>query len=106
MTALLEVKGIAKYFHGLRALNQVSFDAERGAIVALIGPNGAGKTTLFNVIAGMMAHDAGEIYFAGQRIDPGVHARIGRGDHGGSGYRDPAAARRLARHPTWTTPRR
>ncbi len=69
LTALLEVKGIAKSFHGLRALNQVSFDAERGAIVALIGPNGAGKTTLFNVIAGMMAPDAGEIYFAGQRID-------------------------------------
>ena len=69
MTSLLEVKGIAKSFHGLRALNQVSFDAEPGAIVALIGPNGAGKTTLFNVIAGMLAPDVGEIYFAGQRID-------------------------------------
>ncbi|MGH7875942.1 MAG: ABC transporter ATP-binding protein [Candidatus Binatia bacterium] len=69
MSALLEVTAITKSFRGLRALNNVSFHAQRGAIVALIGPNGAGKTTLFNMIAGTLAPDFGEIYFAGQRID-------------------------------------
>ena len=40
-----------------------------GSIFAVIGPNGAGKTTLFNLIAGMLAPDAGSIAFQGERID-------------------------------------
>ncbi len=65
---LLEVVAIAKRFRGLKAVSSVSFAIEAGHIVALIGPNGAGKTTLFNMIAGVYAPDAGEIRFAGQRI--------------------------------------
>jgi len=68
-TALLELSGIDKSFRGLRAVANVSFSVEPGHIVALIGPNGAGKTTCFNMIAGTLAPDAGEVRFAGQRID-------------------------------------
>jgi branched-chain amino acid transport system ATP-binding protein len=66
---LLSVRSVSKSFRGLRAVAEVSFDVEEGRIVALIGPNGAGKTTCFNVIAGAFAPDAGEIRFAGRRID-------------------------------------
>jgi branched-chain amino acid transport system ATP-binding protein len=66
---LLEVSGIDKSFRGLQAVARVSFSVEPGHIVALIGPNGAGKTTCFNMIAGTLAPDAGEVRFAGQRID-------------------------------------
>jgi branched-chain amino acid transport system ATP-binding protein len=66
---LLSVRSVSKSFRGLRAAAAVSFDVEEGHIVALIGPNGAGKTTCFNMIAGAFAPDAGEIRFAGQRID-------------------------------------
>lgn len=66
---LLSVRAVSKSFRGLRAAAQVSFDVEEGHIVALIGPNGAGKTTCFNMIAGAFSPDAGEIRFAGRRID-------------------------------------
>jgi branched-chain amino acid transport system ATP-binding protein len=69
MAALLEVTGVSKNFSGLRAIADVSFAVPEGSIFAVIGPNGAGKTTLFNLIAGMMAPDAGQIAFEGARID-------------------------------------
>ncbi len=69
MSALLEVRGVGKSFRGLRAVHAASFDVAQGAIAGLIGPNGAGKTTIFNVVAGVFAPDAGEIHFAGRRID-------------------------------------
>ncbi len=67
--ALLEVQGVSRSFRGLRAVVGASFAVAEGAIVGLIGPNGAGKTTIFNVVAGALAPDAGEIRFGGQRID-------------------------------------
>ena len=67
--ALLEVRDLAKSFHGLRAVHAVSFDVDKGAIVAMIGPNGAGKTTCFNQIAGVFAADAGSVRLAGGKID-------------------------------------
>jgi len=67
--ALLEVRAIAKSFRGLKAVGGVSFAVAPGRIAALIGPNGAGKTTCFNMIAGALAPDAGEVRFAGARID-------------------------------------
>jgi branched-chain amino acid transport system ATP-binding protein len=69
VSALLEVRAVGKSFRGLRAVHAASFDAAQGAIVGLIGPNGAGKTTIFNIVAGVFAPDAGEIHFAGRRID-------------------------------------
>jgi branched-chain amino acid transport system ATP-binding protein len=69
MTGLLELAHVSKSFSGLRAVEDVSFAVPEGHIVGLIGPNGAGKTTCFNVIAGVYRPDAGEVRFAGQRID-------------------------------------
>jgi branched-chain amino acid transport system ATP-binding protein len=69
VSALLELRTIGKSFRGLRAVQEASFDVAEGAIAALIGPNGAGKTTIFNMVAGVYAPDAGEIRFAGRRID-------------------------------------
>ena len=66
--ALLEVRGITKRFGGLIAVNNLSFDVEKGEIVGLIGPNGAGKTTAFNVITGFYPPDSGTIRFNGKDI--------------------------------------
>jgi branched-chain amino acid transport system ATP-binding protein len=66
---LLELGGISKSFRGLKAVAKASFSVEQGQIVALVGPNGAGKTTIFNMIAGALAPDSGEIRFDRRRID-------------------------------------
>ncbi len=69
MSAGLQIQNVSKSFRGLSALREVSITVEPAAIVALIGPNGAGKTTLFNMVAGTLAPDSGQIYFNGARID-------------------------------------
>jgi branched-chain amino acid transport system ATP-binding protein/branched-chain amino acid transport system permease protein len=66
---LLEVRGVAKRFGGLTAVDQADLAVDAGSITALIGPNGSGKTTLFNLITGTMPVDAGVVVFAGKRID-------------------------------------
>jgi branched-chain amino acid transport system ATP-binding protein len=66
--ALLEVKGITKYFGGLAAVRDVTFAVNGGEVVGLIGPNGAGKTTLFNVISGVYRPTAGKILYQGHDI--------------------------------------
>jgi branched-chain amino acid transport system ATP-binding protein len=65
---LLDVRGICKRFRGLSAVSEVSFEVADGAIVALIGPNGAGKTTVFNIIAGALAADDGEVRLGGRSL--------------------------------------
>ena len=79
---LLTVSGLSKSFGGLRAVADVNFEVRTGEILGIIGPNGAGKTTLFNVLDGFLPPDAGDIHFAGQRIDglkPNRICRLGIG---------------------------
>jgi branched-chain amino acid transport system ATP-binding protein len=64
----LEIAHVEKAFRGVRAVADASFDVEPHTIAALIGPNGAGKTTIFNLVAGLLAPDRGEIRFGGRRI--------------------------------------
>jgi branched-chain amino acid transport system ATP-binding protein len=65
---MLSVKNLTKRFGGLLAVDNVSFEIEKGEIFGIIGPNGAGKTTLFNLITGNIPADAGEVRFLGQVI--------------------------------------
>ena len=65
---MLAVDHLAKSFGGVTAVNDVSFQVQRGAIVGLIGPNGAGKTTTFNLISGRFAPSAGVISLQGVSI--------------------------------------
>ena len=83
MAAILTLQGITKYFAGLAALDDVSFEVQEGEIVGLIGPNGAGKTTLFSIIAGSQSPTSGKITFQGRDITGvkpfrAVHAGIAR----------------------------
>jgi len=65
---MLEIKNIQKNFGGLAAVNKASMNVKKGSITGLIGPNGAGKTTLFNIIAGNLHSDLGEIYLEKEKI--------------------------------------
>jgi branched-chain amino acid transport system ATP-binding protein len=70
--AILEIRHVSKFFGGLAANSDVSFDLAEGMILGLIGPNGAGKTTLFNCITGYYPPSRGEVVFAGRRMN-GLH---------------------------------
>ncbi|MBI3990189.1 MAG: ABC transporter ATP-binding protein [candidate division NC10 bacterium] len=65
---MLSVRGLAKSFGGLRAVDGVDLDVRQGEITAIIGPNGAGKTTFFNLISGAFPCDHGRIVFDGEEI--------------------------------------
>lgn len=68
MDAILKVDKIRKEFGGLVAVNDVSFEVERGKIFGIIGPNGAGKTTMFNLITGAIPATSGTVTFNGEVI--------------------------------------
>src|SRR5882672_4138326 len=64
----LSFQGITKRFPGVLALDDVSFETERGSCHALIGENGAGKSTLGKILAGVYQPDSGQILFDGKPI--------------------------------------
>ena len=66
--ALLEVNNLSVFFGGIKAVQNVSFQVEKGEFIGLIGPNGAGKTTVFNAVTGVAKPTEGEILFDGKRI--------------------------------------
>ena len=59
--AILQVEHLMMHFGGIKALNDVNLEVERGSITALIGPNGAGKTTVFNCLTGFYRASGGAI---------------------------------------------
>lgn len=65
---LLEMENIVKEFPGVRALNNVTFQVEKGSIHALVGENGAGKSTLMNVLGGVYPYGTytGNIIYEGK----------------------------------------
>jgi len=80
VASLLESRGLAKSFGGVRALRSFDFSIREGETLGLIGPNGAGKTTLFNLLAGYDRADAGRIALRGRditRYGPERRARAG-----------------------------
>lgn len=80
--ASLQVDGLSVRFGGLLAVDDVSLNAECGAITGLIGPNGAGKTTIFNACRGMVPPAAGTIRLDGRPLDrhrPAQRAQLGLG---------------------------
>ncbi len=77
---LLELTDVVKSFGGLKAVDQVSLQIEKGEIRGVIGPNSSGKTTLINLISGLYRLSGGAIYLEGQRIDglqPNTIAHLG-----------------------------
>ena len=74
--ALLEVRGLSKYFGGLAAISDLDLAIDEGEIRGLIGPNGAGKTTLFNVISGVYRPTKGSVIYQGDDISRLSPSRI------------------------------
>ncbi|HEX9888667.1 MAG TPA: ATP-binding cassette domain-containing protein [Nitriliruptorales bacterium] len=77
---ILSTQGLRKHFGGVRAVDGVDIEVNRGEIVGLIGPNGAGKTTLFELLGGFTEPDEGRVVYAGQDVtglSPEARGRLG-----------------------------
>jgi len=66
--AYFRVEKLVKKFGGLTAVNEVTFDVEKGEIFGLIGPNGSGKTTTFNMISGVYPPTSGKVVYGDREI--------------------------------------
>jgi branched-chain amino acid transport system ATP-binding protein len=76
----LSVRNVSLSFGGIQALTSVSFDVQKGEILAIIGPNGAGKTSMLNCINNFYRPDKGRIIFEGHdlaRLPPHHIAHLG-----------------------------
>jgi ABC-2 type transport system ATP-binding protein len=70
MEPLLSLSHLVKHYATQKAVDDISFDIQKGSIFGLLGPNGAGKTTLLRMITGIFYPDGGEIKLDGKHFDP------------------------------------
>ncbi|MBD3616087.1 MAG: ATP-binding cassette domain-containing protein [Gracilimonas sp.] len=75
--AIIEVKNVFKAFGKTKAVNDVSFEVEKGRIFGLLGPNGAGKTTTIRMINYIITPDSGNISINGVEASPETQKMIG-----------------------------
>src|SRR5699024_12292914 len=64
----LSMKNIHKSFKARKVLQNISLDVKKGSFVSIVGPSGGGKSTLFNLIAGLLHPDEGDILLDGKVI--------------------------------------
>lgn len=69
MSALLDVRGVSKFFGGVRAVDGMDLSVDAGTICGIIGPNGSGKTTFLGLLSGTYRPDRGAIRLLGRRLD-------------------------------------
>src|SRR5437763_14373695 len=66
--ALLEVRGLEKWYGRRQVVSGVDYQVSRGEVVGLLGPNGAGKTTSFRMTIGLIDADGGQVLFDGRDV--------------------------------------
>lgn len=64
----ITLKNITKKYNDILAVDNISLEFKQGELIALLGPSGCGKTTLLRIIAGLISHDEGKIYFNNKDI--------------------------------------
>ncbi|WP_018507146.1 ABC transporter permease subunit [Thiobacillus thioparus] len=76
--ALLELRGLERYFGGVKAVDGVSMTVQAGEIHGLIGPNGSGKSTAVNVISGLYVPTGGDMLLRGKSLPVGSLFKVAR----------------------------
>jgi ABC-2 type transport system ATP-binding protein len=91
MSAMIEIRGLAKHFGPLKAVDGVSFDVGQGEVLGFLGPNGAGKSTTMKMVTGFLSPSAGTVRVAGHDVstDPvATKTAIGYLPEGAPAYPD------------------
>lgn len=68
-SVMLKLDDLSKHFDGVRAVDGLSLEVDRGEVFGLIGPNGSGKSTTVNLICGVLPATRGKITFDGRDLD-------------------------------------
>lgn len=76
MSNILEIKNLSKAYGQTKALNDVTFNVEKGAIYGLLGPNGAGKTTILRIINSILVKDSGDVRIDGKEASLDVTSSL------------------------------
>lgn len=77
---ILQVQNLSKSFLGVKALDTIQFDLQKGEVHALMGENGAGKSTFMKILMGLLKPDSGEIIFEGEILKSNsVHENLRKG---------------------------
>ncbi len=66
--AMLEIKDLKVSYGMIQAIKGISFEVNKGEVIALIGANGAGKTTILHTITGLLSADSGSVTYEGKDI--------------------------------------
>ena len=74
---LVQIENVSKHFGDFTAVDNVSFNIEKGSVYGLLGPNGAGKTTTIRMIMNIIAPDSGTITFDGNRQNEDFADKLG-----------------------------
>ncbi len=69
MINTIEVKNLSKSYGAIQALDNISFSAKKGDIIALLGPNGSGKSTLLNILSTVLSADKGDVFILNKNIE-------------------------------------
>lgn len=70
MASLLSIRGVAKQFGKTQVLRNISLEVAEGEFLTILGESGSGKTTLLRIVAGFEKASSGELWMAGERLDP------------------------------------
>lgn len=91
MESMIEIKGLSKHFGALRAVDDLTFEVQKGEVLGFLGPNGAGKSTTMKMITGFLAPTHGRIRVAGMNVarrPVACKSRIGYLPEGAPAYPD------------------
>lgn len=76
MDKAIEVNNISKKYNNNPALDDISFDVEKGKVVGLLGPSGSGKSTLIKILTGLVKADSGSFNILGEKLSPDIKKNI------------------------------
>lgn len=74
---ILSIQSITKFYGGIRALHNVSFDVPQGSVFGVLGPNGSGKTTLLGIVMDVLKASGGNYSWFGEPASEKQRRRIG-----------------------------
>ncbi len=77
MNTILSIQGLNKRYGKIHAVNNLTFEIEKGNVYGILGPNGSGKTTTLSIILGVVSQDSGSFLWFGKPASPESRKRIG-----------------------------